>query len=169
MQGIDPAMADALERLEREALGIANRSVYERGNRRGLLWVHAYMGVAAGIQMALWGSAPTIELVIGTWSRLIMAALGVSGGLLLAYGLASRPRKIPFEVAGLFLVGAWDLLMTLGLFYARTRQHDYHILGLHEAIPSGYVSAYPINVYFGLFVLVSIHLWTLRKLQRGPK
>jgi hypothetical protein len=169
MQGNDPVMADPLDRLEHQALDIANRSVYERGNRRALLWVHAFMGVAAGTQMALWGSAPTIELVVGIWSRLIMAGLGVTGGLLLGYGLASRPRKIPFEVAGLALVGLWDLLMTLGLAYARMLQHDFHPLGIHQDIPVGYVSAYPINVYGGLFALIVIHLWTLRQLTRGPR
>jgi hypothetical protein len=158
--------SDPLDRLEHVAERVVNRVEYEQGNRRGLLWVHACMGLLAGPQMLLWGSATTIETALGVWSRVLMASLGFFGGVLLASGLSRRPRSIPLEVAGLALVGLWDGLMALGLIYARVKQNDYHLIPLGQPLPAGYVVAYPITVYAGLLALICIHLYTLRRLKR---
>lgn len=159
-------MTDPLDRLETHADKLARQFTYEQQNRRGLLWVHAVIGVTAGAQMLLWGSATTIESALGIWSRALMAGLGLVGGGLLSFGLLSRPRSIPLEVAGLFLVGIWDMLMTVGLAIARIKQNDFHVIPITEPLMQGYVVAYPVTVYAGLMALISIHLWTLRKVRR---
>lgn len=158
---------DPLDRLESIADRVARRVEYEQGNRRGLLWVHALMGMLAGLQMLAWGSAGTIEDVVGVWIRPVMALLGTVGGLCLAAGLMSRPRSIPLEVCGLTLVGLWDLLMTIGLLTARVKQDNYEFIPLGEELPVGYIVAYPTTIYAGLFALIVIHLLTLRKLSKG--
>lgn len=160
-------MTDPLDRLESIADRVARRVEYEQGNRRGLLWVHALMGMLAGLQMLAWGSAGTIEDVAGVWVRPVMALLGTIGGICLAAGLMNRPRSIHLEALGLALVGLWDVLMTVGLLTARLRQDDYGFIPLGEELPIGYVVAYPTTIYAGLFALIVIHLLTLRKLARG--
>lgn len=159
-------MEDPYDRLERTAERIVSRQTYEQQNRWGLLWVHALMGLTAGVQMSLWGSASNIEGNLGTWVRPVLAGIGFFGGLSLAVGLSTRPRSIPFEVVGLVLVGLWDLCMALGLFVARVRQDNFGRIPLGQPLEPGYVAAYPISVYGGLFALVLIHLWTLRRLAR---
>lgn len=162
-------MSDPLSRLETTAERIAGRAQYEQANRRGLLWVHALMGILAGAQMGVWGTATTLENVVGPYSRYLMAGIGIVGGICLAAGLINRPRSIPLEVCGLALVGLWDLLMTLGLAYARFDQNEYRPLGIGDPLTQGYVVAYPITVYAGLLALIVIHLWTLRRLRRAPR
>jgi hypothetical protein len=157
----------AAEIITRHAEETDTRVRYETGNRRSLLWVHAVMGMLAGTQMALFGSATIIETVVGVWTRPVMATLGITGGLCLAAGLLSRPRSIPLEVAGLALVGLWDLAMACGLGFARIQQHNFAVIPLDRPLPPGYVSAYPVTVYAGLFALILIHLWTLRALRKG--
>lgn len=160
---------DPLDRLESHATLLAEQMTWEQQNRRGLLWVHGIIGLTAGVQMLLWGSATTIEASLGVWSRALMAGLGFTGGLLLAYGLSRRPRSVPAEAAGLCLVGVWDALMLGGLAYARWHQHDFRIIPLDSKLPEGYVAAYPLTVYGGLFALICIHLWTLRKIRRARR
>lgn len=158
---------DPLDRLEHAAERIADRAEYETSNRRGLLWVHACVGMLAGTQMALWGGPGTIEAAVGEWVRLALALTGFTGGWLLAWGLSRRPRSIPFEVAGLIVMGIWDLTMTLGLMYARLKQANYDLIPLGSPLPAGYVVAYPVTIYAGLFALICIHLWTLKRMKHG--
>lgn len=165
---------DPLDRLELAAEVVARRAtsssarvMYERGNRVSLLWVHALVSTVAGAQMILWGTAATLEVVAGPHARLLMGPLGVLGGLTLLTGLTRRPRSIGLEAVGLSLIALWDLLMTLGLGYARWHQHDFRVIPLNEPLPQGYASAYPIAVYAGLLSLACVHLWTLRHLRRG--
>ena len=161
---------DPMRRLEVAAERVIDRTTYEQGNRRGLLWVHAIIGLLAGVQMALWGSASIIETAVGTWTRPMMAALGMIGGATLAFGLSRRPRLIAAEVVGLGLIGLWDLLMTIGLAIARIRQDDYALIPLGKPLEVGYVVAYPTTIYAGLFALIVIHLTTLLRLRnRGLK
>lgn len=163
---------DPFDRLERVAESMVaraeqedQRTRYEQQNRRGLLWVHALMGMGAGLQMLMFGSANTIETYIGLWTRPCMAALGMLGGVLLAYGLTSRPRSIPHEALGLVLVGLWDLAMTVGLGAARWDQGGFAVVPLGRPLPAGYIVAYPVTIYAGLFALICIHIWTLRQLR----
>lgn len=158
---------DAFDRLETAAERVARRAEWEQANRVGLLWVHGLMGLLAGPQMLLWGSASVIENAVGVWARVALAAIGTVGGLFLVVGLRRRPRSIPLEVVGLFSVGTWDLLMAAGLLIARFQQHDYRLIPLGKPLVTGYVVAYPITVYAGLTALVAIHLWTLRRLRKA--
>lgn len=158
---------DAFDRLEEAAANVAQRAEWEQSNRVGLLWVHGLMGLLAGPQMLLWGSASTIESAVGVWSRVVLAGIGTLGGMFLVAGLRRTPRSIPLEVAGLALVGSWDCLMALGLVFARLHQNDFRVIPLGEPLTAGYVVAYPITVYVGLTALILVHLWTLRRIKKG--
>lgn len=158
---------DPLDRLERAAERIVGRGAYEQANRRGLLWVHACMGLFAGPQMLLWGSATVIETSVGPWSRYAMGVVGLVGGVLLAVGLSRRVRVVSLEAVGLALVGVWDLAMVVGLLVARIQQNDYRLIGFLAPLHDGYVVAYPITVYAGLLALICVHLWTLRRLFKS--
>jgi hypothetical protein len=172
----DDATADALAELEAATLAIAVRSQYETENRRGLLWIHSLMGLLAGVQVMLWGTAAGIELTFGVGARIVMGTLGILGGSLLAIGLMRRPRSIPLEIAGLLVVGLWDLAMTIALLTGRIDQvlgdgplSGIHPLPLLEPQPPGYVTAYASTVYAGLCALIGVHLWTLRRLNRSGR
>ena len=164
---------DAFDRLEEAAEKVALRSEWERANRVGLLWVHAVVGCLAGVQMLLFGSASNIEELVGIWSRTALGLLGIFGGLVLASGIRRRKRHrcywIEFEAGGLALLGAWDFAMMLGMFAARLRAGDFAPRALFEPLPppGTYVLPYPIAVYGGLFALVCVHLWTLRRFKKG--
>lgn len=158
---------DPLDRIETEVTRLAQSHQWEQDNRRGLLWVHALIGLTAGVQMFLWGSATTIENSVGVWSRVAMACLGIVGGLFLISGLRKRPRSVSLEAIGLVIVGVWDGAMMVGLAIARVKQHDFHIIALNTPLSQGYVVAYPIAVYAGLLALICIHLSTLVKMLRA--
>jgi hypothetical protein len=157
---------DPLDRLQETAERVIDRTNYEQGNRRSLLWVHAIVGMFAGLQMLLWGSAYTIETAIGVWVRLVLAALGMSGGLVLAIGLSRRPRSVILEAVGLVAIGLWDLIIAAGLMIARVKQHNFDLIPPTHPLELGYIVAYPTTVYLGLFALILIHLSTLRRIRR---
>ena len=169
----DDSGHDAFDRLEQAAERVAQEAIWERGNRRGLLWVHAVVGVLAGAQMLAFGSASNIELLVGVWSRTVLGVLGIVGGFVLALGVIRRSRHrrywIELEASGLVLIGLWDLLMCLGMAWARIAAGDFHTRPLWEPLPppGTYVLPYPIAVYGGLFALVVVHLWTLRRFKKG--
>ena len=164
---------DAFDRLEEAAESLVLRSEWERANRVGLLWVHAVVGCTAGVQMMLYGSASNIEALVGVWSRAALGILGISGGLILAAGIFRRKRHqsywIEFEAAGLLLLAAWDFAMMAGMLAARLMAGDFAPRALFEPLPPAgtYVLPYPISVYAGLFALVCVHLWTLRRFKKG--
>ena len=107
------------------------------------------------------------------FALLISTPLGIFGGLVLASGIRRRKRHrcywIEFEAGGLALLGAWDFAMMLGMFAARLRAGDFAPRALFEPLPppGTYVLPYPIAVYGGLFALVCVHLWTLRRFKKG--
>ena len=164
---------EALDRLEHAAERVALAAEWERANRVGLLWVHAVIGCLAGAQMLAFGSASNIEVLVGIWSRTALGVLGITGGLILAAGIVRRKRHltnwIELEAAGLVLLGLWDLAMTLGMLAARIAYGDFSMRPPWEPLPppGTYVLPYPIAVYGGLFALVCVHLWTLRRFKRG--
>lgn len=155
----------ALGRLERITLAIARRSEWEQNNRRGLLWVHALMGLTGGLQILLFGGPGNVERAAGVWTRPVLGIIAFIGGALLALGLARRPRHIKLEVVGLVAVGIWDLCMTIGQIGARLDGGDFGPRPLLELQPLGYVVPYDISVYGGLLALICIHLYTLRHLS----
>ena len=164
---------DAFDRLEHAAEDVARRADWERSNRVGLLWVHAGVGVTAGVQMLAFGSSANIEELIGVWSRAALGALGIVGGVVLALGIQRRYRHrarwLELEAAGLILLGIWDLCMCVGMAVARFQAGDFSPRGLFEHLPAPgtYVLPYPISVYAGLFGLICVHLWTLRRFKKG--
>lgn len=165
--------SDPYDRLERAAELVAARSEWERSNRVGLLWVHAVVGCLAGAQMLLYGSASNIEALVGVWSRTALGLLGLVGGATLAAGIIRRKRHrsrwIEFEAFGLLFLGLWDLAMCAGMFVARVKAGDFTPRSVFEPLPAAgtYVLPYPIAVYGGLFALVCVHLWTLRRFKIG--
>jgi hypothetical protein len=159
---------DPLDRLEAAAEKVARRAEWETANRVGLLYVHAFVGITAGLQMFLFGSAANIEDLAGIWIRAALGVLGIAGGLILWRGIRATPRSIPAEATGLALLGIWDLAMTLGLAWARIDSGDFSPRGLFEPLPppGTYALPYPVAVYGGLFALICVHLWTLRRLRK---
>ena len=159
-------MTNPFDRLDAAAERVEHRVTWETANRRGLLWTHACVGLTAGPFMLAFGSSTTIEAAIGVWTRTVLGLLSFVGGLLLASGLLVRPRSVKLEAAGLAVLALWDLCMVAGFILARAKQADFTLRGLDEALPAGCVVAYPVPVYAGIFALLVIHLWTLRKLRR---
>lgn len=158
---------DGFDRLQAAAERVAGRAQYEQGNRRGLLWTHALMGMIGGLQMLAYGGPGTIENIVGTAARTFLGMAAILGGVLLATGLSTHPRNIRLETIGLCVMGLWDFAMTAGLLYGRLEQHDFHFIPLGEPMPAGYVVAYPVTIYGGLFALICIHLYTLRKITKA--
>ena len=164
---------DAFDRLEEAAENVARRAEWETGNRVGLLWIHVGIGLFAGSQMLAFGSAGNIEALVGVWSRTVLGVLGVLGGLVLALGIQRRKRHrgawLELEAIGLALLGLWDFLMAVGMAAARIQAGDFSLRALNEPLPpvGTYALPYPISVYLGLFGLICVHLWTLRRFKRG--
>lgn len=144
---------DPLERLERGVSRLAPlvaQQAWETGNRLGLLWVHSFVGLVAGVLILVNGTATTLVPILPA-AKLLTGLPGIAGGALLAVGLLARPRRVLVEVAGLVVLAAWDLLMAVGFVIAVTTQ------SLHARW-------YPIVIYVGYLALIVVHLWTLRQL-----
>lgn len=159
-----PEGEDPFERIERATNRLARRVLWEQGNRIGLLRVHGVVGILAGAQMLAFGGPSQLEDI--HWARMWLGVTGLLGGLLVMWGLHSRPRSISTEAAGLAVMGLWDLTMTVGLAWARMHTTSWGWSWPWEKPPpasSGYVPAYPVTVYAGLFALICIHLLTLVK------
>lgn len=159
---------DPFERIERATNRLARRVLWEQGNRIGLLRVHGVVGILAGAQMLAFGGPSQLEVFV--WARLWLGVTGVLGGSLVMYGLHCRPRSIPTEAVGLAVMGLWDLTMTVGLAWARMHTTSWGWSWPWERPPSaasGYVPAYPVTVYAGLFALICIHLFTLRRFVKA--
>jgi hypothetical protein len=153
-----PHDKDPLARLEAgvaRLTPVVHRTVWENSNRLGLLWVHAATGVVAGTLILTTGTAMSLTLVL-PHARPLTGVPAIAGGLILAAGLLARPRRVLVEVAGLVLLGAWDLVMAVG----------FVLSAANPAIPARW---YPIAVYAGFFALISVHLWTLRSIWRGNR
>lgn len=160
------AVPDPLDRLEQAAEKVARRSEWESSNRIGLLRIHAFMGAVGGLQILAYGGPSNIENSVGVWTRAALGFLAVTGGLILALGLARRPRSIPLEAVGLALIGVWDFCMTAGLAWARFQQGQFAPSWLTEALDPSYIRPYPVTIYAGLFAMICVHLWTLRHKKR---
>lgn len=161
---------DPFDRIETAAERLGRRMHWEQGNRIGLLRLHAAIGILSGSQMLLFGGAGVIEKTLGLWTRPLLGLLGLVGGFVLTFGLLSRPRSIIAEAIGLTMIACWDFLMAFGLAFARVSIGDFQILPLDQPLPPPtvpYVPPYAISVYAGLFGLVLVHLWTLRKFKKS--
>lgn len=164
-----PLPEDPFERVEVATQNLARRVVWEQGNRIGLLRVHAVVGVLAGAQMLAFGGPTQLEALFGPPVRIILGTIGLVGGAILFSGLETTPRSIYREALGLTVLGLWDLVMTLGLAWARLHSTSFGLNWPSVPEPSpatGYVAPYPIAVYGGLFALIVIHLATLHKFRK---
>lgn len=158
-----------LDRLEATAQRLSDRATYENNNRISLLWIHGLAGFLASVQMLVYGSASTVETALGPWMRIVLATLGLLGGAFLITGVARKPRSLGLEAVGLCLLFTFDMVILLGIAYARIKQGQWHPIGLGEPIPDGYVVAYPITIYGGLAALIVVHLLTLKRAWKANR
>lgn len=167
-------LVKAVDELERETRTTERRLYWEKSNRLGLLWVHAFIGLGAGLLMLTAGGPLSLE-VAGVWVRVVLGALALTGSGLLAYGLRTFPwrkdRSLNHEAVGLALLALWDVLMAVGFVLAllHTPGSPTWIFPPWSADVIGPQRPYPIIVYSGLFALISIHLSTLRQLGKDRK
>lgn len=143
-----------VEKLVTDHQVISAQAAWENTNRIGLLWVHSAIGVLAGAMILAAGTAVSLEQIFGPAAVPITGLLPLGGGILLAVGLRSHPRSVPLEVLGLFMLLAWDIVLTLGF------------LAAYFADTVSATRPYPVSVYGGLAALICVHLWTLRKVIR---
>ncbi|WP_148616107.1 hypothetical protein [Nocardioides rubriscoriae] len=145
--------------------GARGQQQWERANRQGLLAVHAFVGVFAGGLILLNGGAGVFDEA-GMWMRPLTGSLALGGGALLMAGI-TRQRAMRLEVAGLVVLAIWDLTMTAGFVAAAAASHDVAMTWPWEMISdASSVRLYPIVLYVGLFVLMCVHLATLRQVRR---
>lgn len=157
---------DPFTRLENAAEVIVKQTSWEQQNRLGLLAIHGVIGVLAGMLMMINGTATSFE-VFGLWIRPALSGLSIFGGAVLLAGLISKPRNVRLEISGLALMGIWDLAMAVAFIVARTVNHvTYKFTFPWVALPDS-SRLYPVVIYLGMFALICVHLWTLRKLRRG--
>lgn len=158
-----------IDALEQVVDNIVIRQRWETGNRLGLLWCHAGVGIFAGITMLTNGTASTFELAYGDWTRLATGIPALLGGLLLARGLLMRPRSITREAIGLGILGLWDLVMTLGfvtLLVHIGQPPRFFLPWSIQHPPYPLTTLYPLAVYGGYLALIAVHLYTLRHLHK---
>lgn len=161
-----PDPQKVLEDLQRATLALGIRSTWEIANRRGLLWAHALWSIFIGVNIVIYGGPGNIERTFGLWTRPALGLMGLLGAVLLAAGLYARPRNVGREIAGLVVLGLWDLAMAGGILASRVEQGDF-TPRLWGPQPLGYVTGYAVGVYGLLGTLVVIHLWTLTRLSPG--
>lgn len=162
--------SDPFDRIEDAAENLARRVIWEQGNRIGLLRVHLVVGILTGAQMLAFGSASTLEALVGPGIRVFLGVLGIVGGTILFTGLHRSPRSIVLEALGLALLGVWDFVMAVGLAIARLHSTSFGLKWPWVPLPppsAGFVAPYPATVYAGLGALITIHLLTLRKFKRA--
>ncbi len=151
------ASEDPLARLEQGVQRLApvvDSVAWEQSNRLGLLWVHVMTGLAAGLLILMDGTAATL-LEIHPSATVVTGVPAIAGGCILAVGLASRPRRVLVEVAGLVVLAVWDATMGIGFFISALHQPE--------------ARWYPFAVYLGFLALIVVHLWTLRTLWRSRR
>lgn len=141
---------------------------WERANRLGLLLVHALIGVLAGLLILFNGTAATFDRY-GDWVRLTTGGLAFLGGTVLAAGLARGAASVVLEMVGLAILAVWALSMAGG--FALTSLSAGMLIvdwPWHAFADLSDERLYPIALYLGLFLMTSLHLWTVSRLGRLP-
>ncbi|MDO9454712.1 hypothetical protein [Nocardioides sp.] len=152
-------------RAARPVLGLRGRQEWERANRRGLLTVHGLVGTLAGLLILVNGTARAFDDHGASW-RPVTGLLAVVGGTLLLVGL-NRHRAVRLEVAGLLVLAAWDLAMVAG-FVAGAASTGVGVSRPWQTVTDvDSTPLYPVVLYVGLFVMICVHLLTLREIRRS--
>ncbi|CAN5423311.1 hypothetical protein BH11ACT8_BH11ACT8_16950 [soil metagenome] len=139
---------------------------WERANRIGLLLIHAFVGLFAGLLILFSGTASVFD-DHDSWARPLTGGLALLGGALLLSGLARSTRHVHLEIAGLVVLAAWDLTMTAGFVIATVQAGDVDLTWPWAALAhTPTTRLYPIVLYVGLFLMMSVHLVTLRRVRR---
>lgn len=149
----------------RPLFGLRGREQWEQANRRGLLMVHGFVGTFAGLLILFNGTAKVLD-DHGSFYRPLTGGLALAGGALLLAGLTLH-RAMRLEVAGLVLLALWDLAMTAGFVVTAFAAAEVSITWPWQAVSGvSSVRLYPIALYVGLFVMMCVHLVTLRQIRR---
>lgn len=171
-------MAQSIASIQRKVgeLVVQLNSAYqrERTTRRHLLTIHGWKGVVAGTLMSMLGTAAVLEATFGTWIRPTISSLAVAAGILLLFGLR-RWSGTFWEMVGLMMMGAWDLIMAAAFF--TTFVIYVHDNGLVirtpwdlRPFPEGQPAAYAIAIYVSLAVMIwGVHLTAVRRERRDEK
>lgn len=144
------------------------RERWEEANRLGLLTVHGLVGTFAGAFILFNGTAQALT-DHGAWYRPLTGTLALVGGAVLLLGLGLH-RVFRLEVAGLVLLAVWDAVMCVGFLVAALQAQDLVITWPWEAsAPAASTRLYPIPLYGGLFLMMCVHLLTLRPLRAARR
>lgn len=149
-----------LDRLEQIANNLLWRSQYEEENRLELLFVHAFIGIGAGVLMIIDGVPSRVVEIVGAQEAVVypLAVLPCVGGLTLLFGLLYK-RRLLVEWSGMAMIMLWDTLMGSSLFLVNW-------LAAMDSSPETVSTMYPVAVYMGLAALMRVHLKTLRKFRK---
>lgn len=143
---------DPLDRVESGVKELVYRQAWEQTNRLSLLWVHSSVGIFAGMFMMINGTATAFELWLGqAEARTLIGSIGAFGGTVLAVGLAQKPRNMGVESFGLVVLAMWDLALMIGFL----------INFIDSPTGTSPPRLYPVIIYGGYFMLLSVHVLTL--------
>ena len=146
---------------------LTRHETWERANRRGLLFIHGFIGLFAGALILFNGSIKSFEAV-GAWTRPVTGLLALLGGCILIAGLSQTRRAMRLEIIGLSVLATWDLVMCAGFVIAAVKQTNTAIEWPWDAITAQTNTVlYPIVLYVGLFLMMTTHLWTIRQVNRA--
>ena len=144
-------MSKLFDEAERSLNSLANRQRYDEKNRLALLSIHGWIGAIVGA-LIIFSGPPSVWLdFFSRDSAWVLASPALFGGVILLWGLYGG-RVILVEAIGMSLILVWDLSMT-ALFVSQG------LLGEASTL-------YPIMVYLGFALLMSIHIKTLIQFLR---
>ena len=103
----------AIERTQGLAQSIAESAMRYRADRLDLVRIHAGTKLAMGLLILFTGGLPTIESLVGVWTRTALGLGALIGGLVLLVGVCRK--KLVLAGVGLVLIGLWDVAMVAGV------------------------------------------------------
>lgn len=145
----------------------------ERGVRISLLAVNGWKCVVAGALILFTGGLPTVDALVGNWSRIALGSLAFLAGLVLLVGTygPSRPGRIETIMAGLGLVGLWDALMMLAVIWTLGIAGGVAWSMPWQPISTEHPRPYVVALYLALTVMIwGVHgssVWSLYRARRA--